>query len=342
MPEANSRSNDDDDDAESRTGATKKGKFEYKQPKLNPLPKEHWECKTWLHKLITRVEQASSRTDQSERQYLLKVLEVTDATDPWLYSVPENMTGMDRVLLPELTKLCEKDKTLHREVEMETLTCINSGKRLTSVMVLHLIVCNLATDKAMLVEVTSADLLAIQWKGEEKATEFYQEWIAVESRIEADTMSSRARMNMLWTQLRQSEKVAFAVHKWSDKPTAERTYEELLERFRAWLVEQRSYQNYLKATRRTNSDKPNIAGMQSDVGEKQAKKGKNKKKNKNDGCGDASDVAAVVNKSGNTSIASRRQDGSKPKTKCLNFQEEYGMKGCTRKPKCPYLLLKKI
>jgi len=144
-------------------------------------------------------------------------------------------------------------------------------------------------------------------------------------------------MNMLWTQLRQSEKVAFAVHKWSDKPAAERTYEELLERFRAWLVEQRSYQNYLKATRRTNSDKPNIAGMQSDVGEKQAKKGKNKKKNKNDGPGDASDVAAVVNKSGNNSIASRRQDGSKPKTKCLNFQEEYGMKGCTRKPKCPYL-----
>jgi len=187
----------------------------------------------------------------------------------------------------------------------------------------------------MLVEVTSADLLQVKWKGEGKATEFYHEWVAVESRIEAETMSSRARMNMLWNQLRQSEKVMFAVHKWSDKPEAERTYDELIERFRAWLVEQRSYQNYLKAIRRTDSSTPNVAGLQGDVGDKKAKdkKKKNDKKNASEGPKESSDLAAVVNGPGK---GAGKKSGRDFKTKCLNFQQEYGMKGCFRKG-CPYL-----
>jgi len=108
-----SSANDSDDS--SRTGTDKKGKFEYKKPSLLALPKEHWECKSWLRKTIERVEAASSRTDSSERMYLLKVLEVTDARDPWLFQVPKEMMGMDKVLLPELQKLCEKDKALNRD-----------------------------------------------------------------------------------------------------------------------------------------------------------------------------------------------------------------------------------
>ena len=71
--------------------------------------------KTWLHKVIERVEAVSSRTDSCERKYLLKVLNVESPDDSFLQNVPEHMIPMDRVLLPELQRICEKDKLLHTE-----------------------------------------------------------------------------------------------------------------------------------------------------------------------------------------------------------------------------------
>jgi len=181
----------------------------------------------------------------------------------------------------------------------------------------------------MLVEVTSTDLLAVKWKGEDKAADFYHEWVAVESRIEADTMSQKARMNMLWTQLRQSERVTLAVHRWVDKPIEERTHEELMERFRGWLVDQKEYQNYLRATRRLEQNKPkNALAVQEEVVDKK-KKGRKPKNKKKDTDGPGS-IAALSS----ASAAKGDGKGKRPKSKCLNFQEKYGMKGCTRK-KCP-------
>ena len=157
------------------------------------------------------------------------------------------------MLSPEPQKLCEKDKTLSREVKSEHLACINSGRRLTSVKMSHLIINNLATDRAMLAEVTSADLLAIKWRGEDKAQDFLFDWLAVDQRLESEAMSQKARMNMFWNQVRQSERVAMALHKWSDKPVEERTYDELLERFRAWIVDRKKYENFLKVTSRASA-----------------------------------------------------------------------------------------
>ena len=114
-------------------------RFEYKTPKLPSLPTEHYQTKTWLHKVIQKVEAVSSRTDHSERTYLLRVLEIESPSDLFLQSVPERMIPMDRVLLPELQKICEKDKLLHREVEQENVLSINRGKSLTSVKILHMI-----------------------------------------------------------------------------------------------------------------------------------------------------------------------------------------------------------
>ena len=82
----------------------------------------------------------------------------------------------------------------------------------------------------MMVEVTSADLLAVRWKGDAKAQEFLNEWLAVDSRMEADTMGTRARMNLLWNQVRQSERVCLALHAWHEKPKEERTYQELIDK----------------------------------------------------------------------------------------------------------------
>lgn len=195
-PELHSMASRDSDSDPSTIGAKRRGKFEYKTSKLLPLPTEHWQTKTWLHKQMAKVEASSSRTDESERRYLLKVLEVTSPSDKWLYEVPRDMIGMDRVLLPELVKICEKDKSLTREVEHEQLTCINKGLRLTSAKVLRMIMGNLAMDKSMMLEVTSADLLAVKWEGDDHATTFYHEWLEVEGRIEAEAMSAKARMNL--------------------------------------------------------------------------------------------------------------------------------------------------
>jgi len=119
-----------------------------------------------------------------------------------------------------------------------------------------------------------------------------------------------------------------ALHKWSDKPVEERTYDELLERFRAWIVDRKKYENFLKVTNRASAPdvKPTVAPVtDADGGTKNGKKKKKKKKKSNGVDSDSSDpsVAAVTRP-------------AKPKGKCMNFQKKYGAKGCNKGKKCPY------
>jgi len=136
-------------------------------------------------------------------------------------------------------------------------------------------------------------------------------------------------MNMFYNQVRQSEKVEMALHKWTDKPPSERTYEELLERSRAWIVDRRRYENFMKITNKTSvsTGKPTVAAVEDG--------GKKKKKNNRKKTDDAQDSSAEVN-------AVVKPSGAIPKTrgKCMNFQTQFGAKGCDyekkHKKKCPY------
>ena len=152
-------------------------------------------------------------------------------------------------------------------------------------------------------------------------------------------MGTRARMNLLWNQVRQSERVCLALHAWHEKPKEERTYQELIDKFRTWITEQKSYENFLKMTgsRASAPEKPTLAPVTEE--ETRNKKKRNKKKKKDsasaaigDNLDSDSSVAAMVNPGGK---GAGKSSVSKPKGKCMNFQKKWGAKGCECEKEVP-------
>ena len=185
----------------------------------------------------------------------------------------------------------------------------------------------------MTASLTAADLVGVVWKGDDKAAEFLQDWLAIDSRIEAGAMNTESRMNMFWAQVRQSEKAAFALHKWSDKEEEDRTYGELLALYKKWLADRKSQENFMKIVKAKSitNNPPSINPVvdESTKQKKDRRKPRDRKKDKGKEVED--NVAAFQSPKG----GGKGKDKGKPKMKCLHFQKKYGAKGCERNP-CGY------
>jgi len=268
---------------------------------------------------VKRVAQSSSRTDDSEKTFLLKVLEAKGADDPMLYEVPEYMVPMEKVLQPELVKLCEKDVSLKRDVDQEEDLCMNNGRELTSRKILHMILRSMATDKPLMVEVTAANLFNLTWKGDAKAKEFLQDWLTIDGRLEADAVSAKSKMTQFWQKVRESTEARYALRKWTDKPPEERSYDELLRLFKEWIAEMQSQANYKKCLSEAVSTPSSKAMAVKDSADKPKAKPKPKGK------------ADSANGSGASAVTMADPKTRRPKGKCIQFQTRWGAEGCKKK-----------
>ena len=106
---------------------------------------------------------------------------------------------------------------------------------------------HLSTDRAMLQEVTVRDLMGLEWMGDDKAREFYEKWIEIESRIEAGSVPEDTKKGFLWSAIRQSDSIKLAVYSETSKPKAEQTYSGLMDAFRRYLKDKKDEENYKKA-----------------------------------------------------------------------------------------------
>jgi hypothetical protein len=125
------------------------GGFEYRPPKIPPIPRDGSDPKLWYYRMIRSVELTSSRVDYSERTYLIKVLDITDSTDRWLDEVPTEMILLDRVLYPELQRIAEPHGMLKRSITVEEINCVAKGEFLTSVRILFRILVFLREERTL-------------------------------------------------------------------------------------------------------------------------------------------------------------------------------------------------
>jgi hypothetical protein len=193
----------------------------------------------WHAKLISKVEEASPRFDRSDRLYLDKVFHIESPEDPFLFSVPEDMIPLDRVLKLCLEKLGEKNKSLELRIEQQRLPTFAAGRDHTAVKILHMIYRSHATSGHL------KELYDVELKGDSvlQLQDCEDQWLDIGCRLPAD-MSTPSKMGMLLEKLGDIERVERAVRKFSDLQMNERAYEflwTLFEKSEKMLEEKDNY-----------------------------------------------------------------------------------------------------
>ena len=120
------------------------------------------------------------------------------------------------------------------------------------------------------------DLMCLEWLGDDRAKEFYDKWVEIDSRIEAGSVSDNAKMEIFYNIRRQSPEVRLAVNHWQNLSEADRTYSILMDAFRRHLKDKKELANFQKALGKKT--KSTVAPAQENALDESQRKPKKKKK----------------------------------------------------------------
>ena len=146
--------------AEKLTGAA------VKTIKAPALPNYRSEIRTYHLLLCEIVLDASTRSDNHDKDFIDEVLEL-DKDDPELDRVPSAFVKLDRALRSALEKTCKNHIDIKLEIEQYRKSLDLSNKMITARRILHIIYSSMMVDGSMFEVVTIKHLSELIWPGDD-------------------------------------------------------------------------------------------------------------------------------------------------------------------------------
>ena len=211
------------------------------------LPKYAREVPNFMLELGENILFESKRHDKKEQEFAHEVT-LLKITSNRLDMIPERFAKFDRALMQGIMERVKNHPEVMREIKDMKQILWTENKMMAARRALAMVLFHFATDDLALESLTINAITSLKWSnyGDEKAFQFLRDWMNTTSQLD-HPLDDRHLRDMLYYNLQQSTALKLPMLDYTKTPKKNRTYRQLIEIFRTWLIQQREAKNVEKA-----------------------------------------------------------------------------------------------